>query len=132
MFTFADLMRQAQGGQALDNFAAAFGLKRTDMEKLTAALLPAFQIGFQRSLQEPATLVDMLDPVKFSAAYEDARAAVSPAATEAGRMALERLFGSPEAADVIAKQAAAMAGITLDTTSAAWPSRSRRAPSRRC
>lgn len=121
MFTFADLMRQAQGGQALDNLATVYGLKRSDMEKLTAALLPAFQIGFQRSMQEPATMVDMLDPEKFGAAFEDARAAVSPAVTEAGRMAMERLFGSAEAADVIARQAAQISGVGGDLVSKVMP-----------
>ncbi|WP_181705972.1 DUF937 domain-containing protein [Chthonobacter rhizosphaerae] len=124
MFTFADLMRQAQGGQAIDNIAAAYGLKRTDVEKLMMTLLPLYSLGLKKSLTEmtsPATVSDLLDPDKFRAAFEDARAAVSPAATEAGRIALERMFGSGEAASVIAEQAAAATGVGADVVSKVMP-----------
>lgn len=124
MFTFADLMRQAQGGQALDNLAAAYGLKREDMEKLTRTLLPLYSWGLQRSMQEassPAAFADLMEPDKFRAAFDDARAAVSPAATEAGRIALEKLFGSGAAAKVIADQAAAATGVGADVVSKVLP-----------
>lgn len=124
MFTFADMMRQAQGGQAIDNIAAAYGLKRTDVEKLMSTLLPLYAVGLRRAFQDmksPATLTDVLDPVKFRAAFDDAREAVSPAATEAARIALERVFGSGEAATVIADQAAAATGVGADVVSKVMP-----------
>jgi hypothetical protein len=124
MFTFADLLRQAQGGQALDNIAAAYGLKRGEVEAMTTALLPMLQIGLQRSLTEaaaPSTVADLLDPDRFGAAFEDAHAALSPAATEAGRMALARIFGSPEAAKVVADQTAAISGVGADVVSKVMP-----------
>lgn len=124
MFTFADLMRQAQGGQAIDNIAAAYGLKRTDVEKLMMTLLPLYSLGLKKSLTEmtsPGSVTDLLDPEKFRAAFDDARAAVSPAATEAGRIALEKMFGSGEAAGVIAEQAAAASGIGADVVSKVMP-----------
>jgi hypothetical protein len=124
MFTFADLMGKAQGGQALDNIAAAYGLKRSDLDALTGALLPMFQIGLQRSMRDaaaPKTLSELLDPETFGSAFEDARAAVSPAATEAGRMALERMFGSRDAARVVADQAAEITGIGSDVVSRVMP-----------
>ncbi len=125
MFTFADLMNQAQGGKALDNIAAAYGLKRSDLEAINRTLLPVFQIGLMRTMADragPATLDDLIDPKTFGAAFEDARAAVSPAATEAGRMALERMFGSKDAARVVADQAAAISGVGSDVISKVMPS----------
>ncbi|HUG62809.1 MAG TPA: DUF937 domain-containing protein [Methylomirabilota bacterium] len=124
MFTFADLMNKAQGGQALDNIAAAYGLKRSDLDALTGTLLPVFQLGLQRTLRDmasPAPLGDLLDPDTFGAAFEDAHAAMSPAATEAGRMALERMFGSRDAARVVADQAAAITGVGSDVVSKVMP-----------
>lgn len=124
MFTFADLMRQAQGGQAIDNIAKAYGMERREVEALMATLLPVFALGFRKSLQDmasPANLQDMLDPGKFQAAYEDARSAISPAATESGRIALEKMFGSGDAARVIADQASTITGIGADVVSKAMP-----------
>ena len=124
MYTFADLMRQAQGGQAIENFATAFGLGRTDVEKLMNAALPIFALGMKKSAQEmasPAAMAEMLDPQKFRAAYEDAQAAVSPAMTEAGRLAMEKMFGTGAAADVIAAQTAAVSGLGIDVVSRILP-----------
>jgi hypothetical protein len=122
MLTFFDLLKSAQGGQAFDNIAAVYGLKRGDLEALSTALLPAFQIGLQRTLTtSPSSMTDLLDPERFRAAFEDARAAASPAATEAGRMALERIFGSKEAAKVVAEQASAMSGVGADVVSKVMP-----------
>lgn len=124
MFTFADLMKQAQGGRALDNIAAAYGLKLSDLEAINRSLLPMFQLGFQRSMRDAggaASIDEMLDPDKFGAAFDDAHAAMSPAATEAARMALERLFGSRDAARVVADQAAAMSGVGSDVVSKVMP-----------
>jgi hypothetical protein len=124
MFTFADLLKQAQGGQALDNIAAAYGLKRGDVEAMSGALLPMFQIGFQRSFADrgaTSTVADLVDPDKFGAAFEDVHAALSPGVTEAGRMALANLFGSPDAARVLADQTAAITGIGSDVVSKVMP-----------
>jgi hypothetical protein len=99
-------------------------LKRGDLDALTGALLPMFQIGMQRSMADlgaPKTLSDLLDPDTFGSAFEDAHAALSPAATEAGRMALTRLFGSPDAARVVAEQTAAMTGVGADVVSKVMP-----------
>jgi hypothetical protein len=124
MFTFADLLGRAQGGQALDTIAAAYGLKRSDLDALSAALLPALQIGLQRRFADPSFAkapAELFDPATFGAAFEDAHAALSPAATEAGRMALERLFGSPEAARVVADQVSAMSGVGADVVGKVMP-----------
>lgn len=124
MFTFADLMRQAQGGQAIDNLAKAYGLSRAEFDRLMGTLLPVFALGMKRSAAEmasPAAFAEMLDPEKFRAAFEDTRAAVSPAATEAARLALEKMFGSGDAAGVIANQAAALTGIGADVVSKVMP-----------
>lgn len=124
MFTFADLMRQAQGGQAIDNLAKAYGLSRPEFDKLMGTLLPVFALGMKKSaadMTSPAAFAEMLDPDKFRAAYEDARAAVSPAATEAARLALEKMFGSGDAASVLARQASAMTGLGVDVVSKVMP-----------
>lgn len=124
MFNFADLMRQAQGGQALDNIAAATGLSRQEVEKLTATLLPVFALGMQKSAQQwasPAGFADLVNPEKFRSAFDDARSAVSPAMTEASRLALEKMFGSGDAAKVIADQAAAASGVGADVVSRVMP-----------
>jgi hypothetical protein len=124
MFTLLDLMRQAQGGQAIDNLAAAYGLKRRDLETLMGTLLPVFALGMKKSVADmasPASVADLIDPDKFRAAYDDTSAAMSPAATEAGRIALQKMFGSGDAADVIARQASAITGIGADVVSRVMP-----------
>lgn len=124
MFTFADLMRQAQGGQALDNIAKAYGLERGEVDKLMAALLPVFALGMRKSVQEmafPAAAADLLDPTKFRKAYDDVSEAVSPAATEAARLTLEKFFGRGDAAKVVADQVAAFSGLGADVVSRVMP-----------
>jgi hypothetical protein len=124
MFTFQDLMRQAQGGQAIENIAKAYGLKTQDVEKLTGALLPVFSLGFQKSfanLRDAKSPAEFFDGTRFKAAYDDASAAVSPAATEAARITLDKLFGSGDAADVIAGQVAKITGVGADMVAKVMP-----------
>jgi hypothetical protein len=124
MLTFLDLLKTAHGGNAFDSIAKAYGLKPGEVETMATAFLPMFQFGLLRSMRQaaaPETLADLLDPSKFGAAFEDAHAAASPPAREAGRMALERVFGSKDAARVAADQAAEISGVGADVVSKVMP-----------
>ena len=51
--TLNDILQSAQGGQALDNLAARFGLSDSEMKAATQALIPAFSEAFQKLSTRP-------------------------------------------------------------------------------
>ncbi|MBH0238224.1 DUF937 domain-containing protein [Methylobrevis albus] len=124
MYTFTDLMRQAQGGRAVENFAGQFGVTPGDVEKLMATLLPVYAMGLQRNVApaaDPFGFVAALRQGPFKLAFESWEAAASKVAQEAGREALERIFGSKEIAKAVADQAALMTGLTTELVNRMMP-----------
>ncbi|NNM72973.1 DUF937 domain-containing protein [Enterovirga aerilata] len=103
-------MRQAQSGSALDNLSRQFGLSFDQTQRAVQALLPAFALGFQRSLQNPAALAQLFE-MMGSGRYAPFFDAAGPAAQQNGNQVLDSIFGSPEAARQIAAQASAATGI---------------------
>ena len=114
MTNLFDLMRQAQGGAAFDNFSKAFGLSLEETQKAVAALVPAFAMGLQRSAATPEAmdaLVRMMATGAFAGAYTDPKAAFSQRSRETGADALAKMFGSPDYVRRISEQAAALSGV---------------------
>lgn len=124
MTNLFDLMRQAQGGAAFDNFSKAFGLSLDDTRKAVAALVPAFAMGLQRSAATPEAmdgLVRMMATGAFAGAYTDPKAAFSQRSHDTGADALTKMFGSPDYVKRISDQAAALAGVAGEATGKMLP-----------
>ncbi|ODN71695.1 DUF937 domain-containing protein [Methylobrevis pamukkalensis] len=124
MYTFTDLMRQAQNGRALENFASSFGMTPHDVEKLMATMLPVYAMGLQRSMTpaaDPFGFFAMLKTGPFRPAFESFETAMSAQAQDAGREAMARIFGSKEAAKAVADQVALVTGIGNDIVARIMP-----------
>lgn len=124
MTNLFDLLRQAQGGSAFENFSKTFGLSLDETQKAVAALVPAFAMGLQRSAAQPEAmeaLVRMMAQGAFAGAWQDPKAAFSPKARETGEDALATMFGSPAYVARIAEQAAALSGVAGEATGKMLP-----------
>lgn len=117
MFNWFDLMRQAQGGAAFDNMARQFGLSPEQVQSATAALMPAFAMGLQRTASNPNAMEQFF---KLTSAghypnfFESAAQAFTPQAQQEGSTVLNQLFGSDEVSRRVAQQAAAFSGVGAD------------------
>lgn len=112
MFNLDDILRQAQGGGAIDNLARQFGLTPDQAQSAVDALMPAFQMGLQRQAQSAESMGELFGKISsggFGAAYDDPDAA--RAAAGQGNDVLAQIFGSKETSRAVAQQAAAMSGV---------------------
>jgi hypothetical protein len=113
MVTLFDIMRNAQSGRGLDNLSHQFGLSPADTQRAVEALLPAFTLGFQRSMHNPnafGEFVDLLSSGQY-APFFDAPKPPKAAAWASGNEALTKILGSKEVTRQIAEQAASTTGI---------------------
>jgi hypothetical protein len=113
MVTLFDIMRNAQSGRGLDNLSHQFGLSPADTQRAVEALLPAFTLGFQRSMHNPnafGEFVDLLSSGQY-APFFDAAKPPKAAAWASGNEALTKILGSKEVTRQIAEQAASATGI---------------------
>lgn len=111
MVTLFDIVRQAQGGSALDNLSRQFGLNPDQTRHVVEAFLPAFTLGLQRAAANPfafSQLLDMMSSGRYAPYFDGGFGA--PRSSE-GQQVLERLFGSPEVTRQIAAQTSAMTGV---------------------
>lgn len=117
MFNWFDLMRQAQANAGFDALARQFGLSGDQQQKAMAAVMPAFMMGLQHAMTSPdaARLLQSFMGGDYQAFWQAPGAAFFPQAQNDGRALLDQLFGSDEASRRIAHQAAAYAGIGVDT-----------------
>jgi hypothetical protein len=117
MFNMYEMMRQAQGGAALDNLSRAYGLPPERMRAAIAALTPAFAQGFQRQAQSDDAsrrLASLFDTETYARAFETQAAALDSNAKSAGDDALGVLFGSKEVSRAVAAQASAASGVQAE------------------
>ncbi|MDJ1160004.1 DUF937 domain-containing protein [Chelatococcus sp. SYSU_G07232] len=114
MFNLFEIIQAAQGGHAMDNLARQYGLTPDQVQRAVEALLPAFSLGLQRNVQDPASFLGTLGLMgsgRYADPFESARSAFSADAVQQGNDVLARLFGSKEVSRRIAAQAAVMSGI---------------------
>jgi hypothetical protein len=107
-----DIVRQAQSGSAMDNFSRQFGLSLDQTQRAMEALLPAFTLAFQRSVQNPnafAQLLEMMASGRYAPFFDGGAQANN--AQSNGQQILDTMFGSSEVSRQIAAQASAMTGI---------------------
>lgn len=124
MFNFIDIMRAAQGGQAIENMARQFGLTPDQTRHAVAALLPAFAMGLQQAASRPDHLEQLFEAMRsgrYDAFFESPRSAFSKKARTSGEDLLSTMFGSPELARRIAEQSAAFSGIAAETATKMMP-----------
>jgi hypothetical protein len=124
MFNFIDIMRAAQGGQAIENMARQFGLTPDQTRHAVAALLPAFAMGLQQAASRPDHLEQIFEAMRsgrYDAFFESPRSAFSKKARTSGEDLLATMFGSPELAQRIAEQSAAFSGIAAETATKMMP-----------
>ncbi len=60
-----EIMQRAGGGAFLETLSRQYGLDPASTQKALDALLPAFSIAFQQSLQNPERFSALLDTMLF-------------------------------------------------------------------
>src|SRR5688572_7408612 len=114
MVNWFDLMRQAQGGDGLHNFARQFGLSPQQTNAAIAAMMPAFAMGLQRAATDPGAMAQLFKVMSgghFPSFWESQSQAFTPQARQEGKDLLDQLFGSDEVSRRVAHQAAAFSGV---------------------
>lgn len=114
MMPLFDMMKNAQGGEAMTQMARQFGMSEDQVEQAMAALMPAFSTGLKRNAQNPMDLSNFLQALasgQHAKYFEDMQKAFTPSGVEEGNGILGHLFGSKEVSRAVASQAAAATGI---------------------
>jgi len=118
--TLNDILQSAQGGQALDNLAARFGLSDSEMKAATQALIPAFSEAFQKLSTRPGGLGGLLTEMAngaHSASYADPGQPAGSLSPEA----VGHVFGSPDAANKVVQDVAQASGVSPQIIEAMLP-----------
>jgi hypothetical protein len=119
-----DIIQSAQGGQAIDNIAAKFGLSPEQAQAAVQALIPALSAGLQHASQNPGALGQILGHLgdgPHQASYQDGGAAESSEAQAAGEDAVGTILGGDHKTDQIAQHAAAQSGLSPDLLKSMLP-----------
>lgn len=109
-----DILREAQGGNGIDNLARQFGLGRDDTEKVLQQVLPAMSAGFKQRTQNPQGLESLLRKIQgtdYEDIYEDPSALQQNATTDRGNQVLAEVFGSKDVSRAVAQKAEFASGI---------------------
>lgn len=112
-----DILQSAQGGQAIDNLAARFGLSPEQARAATSALIPILSAGLQHAAQRPGGLGEVLSHLgndQHQASYSDPAAAQTPEAEQAGADAAGSIVGGGDKLDHVTEHAAAQTGLSPD------------------
>ena len=124
MFNPFEMMRAGQGNPGLDALARQFGLSQDQALRASAALLPAFFLGLQRSAANPdvfANLISAFNAGPFAGFFgAPAQAPAPPAQTPAEEM-VGRIFGSPELTRRVAAEAATWSGVSAQIVQQMMP-----------
>lgn len=115
MFNLFEIMQAAQGGNAFNNLGQQFGIGSEQAQKAVEAVLPAISLGLQQQTQTIEgwqNLLNTLGQSHGSAAFFDSDGDGIPDHLEnEGNGALGTMFGGPEMAQAVAKNAAQFAGL---------------------
>jgi hypothetical protein len=112
-----DLLKQAQGGQGLEQLGRQFGLDPETTRQLAEQLAPTIAVGAkQRAKAEGGldTLLSQFKGEKEVRYYEQPAEAATPKGQVLGEQFLEKMFGSSEVPREIASAAAARTGAPQD------------------
>ncbi len=109
-----DILREAQGGNGIDNLASQFGLGRDETEKVLRQVLPAMSAGFKQRTQNPDGLEALLRKIQgtdYEDVYEDPSALQHDATKQRGNQVLAEVFGSKDVSRAVAQKAEFASGI---------------------
>ncbi|MFS8038568.1 DUF937 domain-containing protein [Xanthobacter sp. AM11] len=123
MDQFVEMLRAAQGGQALENLARVYGLSGQQAQAVTEAVMPAFAEAFKHATQSPealASLMALMSSGPYGAFYS--QPAPPAELTRAGGEALDTVFGSNEVSKAVATQVAATTGLGVAIVRQMMPS----------
>lgn len=120
MTNLLDIMRAPAGGHGFDLLSRQFGLSEAETQRALGAILPAFSLGLNRMLYDPARLGALVD-LMVSGRYAPFFDGTSLEPGGAGTDALLRVFGSPENTQRVAEQGAQLAGIGADLMTRMMP-----------
>jgi hypothetical protein len=119
--TLNDILHSAQGGQAVANLGAQYGLSAADAEKAAQAMIPAFSAALQQIVFHPAAIAGVLRELAsgdHAASYAPGQA---PAPGAAGGDALGRIFGSPQAVETVVQHVSQVSGVSPDVVRSMLP-----------
>ncbi len=116
--TLNDILHSAQGGQAVANLGAQYGLSSADAEKAVQAMVPAFSAALQQIVAAIAGILKELASGDHAASYAPGQA---PAPGAAGGDALGRIFGSPQAVETVVQHASQVSGVSPDIVRSMLP-----------
>ena len=119
--TLNDILHSAQGGQAVANLGAQYGLSAADAEKAAQAMIPAFSAALQQIVSHPAAMAGVLKELAsgdHAASYAPGQA---PAPGAAGGDALGRIFGSPQAVETVVQHVSQASGVSPDIVRSMLP-----------
>jgi hypothetical protein len=122
MNSLFDMIRMAQGGAGMGNLGQQFGLNPQQTQSAIEALMPAFSMGLERQMQNPAGMLDMFGKAAqggFANMFE--QGAAKEEAQTAGNDILGSLFGSKDMSRALADQASAASGISSTILKAMLP-----------
>ena len=117
MFNLYEILRNAQGGHALDNLASQFGLTPEQADAAVKAMVPALSEEFMKLSSKPLAFGSFLGALgegQHLAAFTDPAAAQTTATAEKGVDGLRQVLGSPGAFEDIARRASSATGISPD------------------
>jgi hypothetical protein len=115
MLNLSDILQSAQGGQAIQNLAAQFGLSPSQAQQAVSSLLPALSAGLKSQASDADGLGGVLDHLtdpQHQAAFQSPAAAQSDESQMAGQQALNQIVGGDSAIAAIAQRAAAATGVS--------------------
>jgi hypothetical protein len=117
MLNWFDLIRQAQGNAGFDALSRQFNLSGDQQQKAMAAFMPAFMMGLQHAMTSPdaGRFLQSLMSGGYQTFWQTPGPSFFPQAQKEGHILLDQLFGSDEASRRVAQQAAAYAGVGVDT-----------------
>jgi hypothetical protein len=121
MLNLYEILRNAQGGQAIENLAAQFNVTTEEADAAVKAVLPTLSEQFLKQASEPAafgSFVGALGEGQYLAAFGDPAAA--QAAPQTGD-SLNQILGSSSVRDEIVLRASSVTGLSQDMLSQMLP-----------
>lgn len=115
MMNLFEIMRQAQGGNAMQNLSRQFGLSPDQAQTAVEALLPAFQMGLQRQTQNAeifGNFIQQLATGQHAQFVDHDGDGIPDEAVPMGQDVLAQLFGPKAVSNAVTQQAAAMSGVS--------------------
>jgi hypothetical protein len=109
-----DIIRNAQGGSAVQQLGQQFGLDETEVSSALSALVPALAAGFQNNASSPQGLDGLLGALtggQHQRYMDDPGTLSQPDTAADGNGILGHIFGSKDVSRQVASQAASQTGI---------------------